>query len=123
MGKTRYCRSVAPPDQFMEVNCEKCPEPYLKGLDPTKITAILFDEAKPAMVIKCKKLFMAPNCWLTMGTSNTNCNSYTVWVHRCKMMICSNTWEEDLAKLSSEDQAWITNNSFFYRATEKLYVE
>ena len=79
-------------------------------------------EATPKTVIRCKKLFQAGASWVTLGASNTNCHAYRCWLHRVKMIICSNTWSALLEKMSPEDQEWLVSNSMHHMVTEKLWV-
>ena len=112
-GKTMWCKSIfGDPDLVLECNCAQCPEPDLRLLKPMYHKGILFDEATPKMVIAQKKLFQAPPCDVTLGMSTTNCHSYKVYVSGLGLMICSNTWEELIAKMdSAADREWLQDNS------------
>ena len=74
---------------------------------------VLFDEASPEMVIKQKKLFQAPPCFVELGCSTTNCHSYKVLVSGTKLVICSNGWTEQVSKMKLDaDKSWLHHNSF-----------
>ena len=42
---------------------------------------------------------------------STNCFSYTVYVHGVRMVLCSNTWQDEMTALSSGDAEWIKDSS------------
>ncbi len=74
------------------------------------------------MVMKQKVLFQGPPLWLKLGQSATNCHAYDTFTSGVKMIICSNTWSEELKELSEEDQDWLVENSFYYNTgSQPLY--
>ena len=122
-GKTQLAKSLCrSPISFLEVDCSSCVEPLLKEYEPLVHEVILFDEANPEMVVRCKKLFQAGASWVTLGASNTNCHAYRCWLHRVRMVICSNTWSGLLDGMSPEDQEWLTSNSMHHQVTEQLWI-
>ena len=122
-GKTQFAKSLSrSPDAFMEVDCSSSVEPLLKDYKPLVHEVILFDEATPAMVIRSKKLFQAGASWVTLGQSSTNCHAYSCWLHRVRMVVCSNNWTRLLAEMSVEDQEWLNTNSFYHSVNEPLWV-
>ena len=83
---------------------------------------ILFDEIHPAQVAAQRLLFQAGTSFVALGCSSTNCFSYTVYVHRVRMVLCSNTWAEELAALTSEDRDWIRRNSVVQEISEPCWI-
>ena len=125
-GKTQWCKGLfGDPDSVFECNCAQCPEPDLRLFRPMVHKGILFDEATPKMVIAQKKLFQAPPCDVTLGMSVTNCHSYRVFVSGIGLMICSNTWDELVAKMDIDaDREWLQDNSIVVNVgTRKLWVQ
>lgn len=114
-GKSVWCRWLfGCPDLVLETNCAACPEPDLRKFNPLVHKGILFDEAKPTMVLSQKKLFQAPAEEVELGCSTTNCFSYKVFVSGVALMICSNTWKSDLHDLKlREDREWLEDNSVY----------
>ena len=111
-GKTRYCKGLlGNPDVVFEVNCANCKEPDLRGFRPLYHKLILYDEATPQMVLAQKKLFQSPPVRVMLGQSTTNCHAYSVFVSGIGMMVCSNTWTEQLQLLSDRDKSWLEDNS------------
>lgn len=90
---------------------------------PLEHKAILFDEASCAMVLRKKKLFQAGAHWVSMAQSTTNCYSYTIWAHRKYLVICSNSWTSELARLKPASRAWLQKNSVHVMVTEPLWQE
>ena len=109
--------------EVYEVNCANGQEPDLRTFSHFRHKVILFDEATPEMVLRQKKLFQAPNCFIQLGTSTTNCHAYTVFPSGTGLVVCANTWMERLRLLSPADQEWITTNSFVEHIAEPLFLE
>ena len=82
---------------------------------------VCFDEAKPSMIIRVKKLAQAGVDMARLGQSATNQVSYQVWFHRVKLVICANGWEVQLRDLPPEDVAWLKKNSVYVKVTEPLF--
>ena len=98
--------SLFPPTKALELNCAVCPEPDLKEYDPLAIDLILFDEANTNKVLQHRQLFQAPDAFVGLGSSLTNCHAYKVWSRRKKLVIASNNWATQLNKLPPEDRVW-----------------
>ena len=122
-GKTQFAKSLAPPDEVYEVNMACAPEADLRTYDPLVHTVIVYDECSPEQVIRQKKLFQAGASSVLLGASGTNCHAYHVWVHRKKMVICSNVWAWNLQRLPAVDAEWLNANSTVVRVEERLYEE
>ena len=122
-GKTSFVRMLTgDPSEVFEVNCASGQEPDLRPFRHFKHKHILFDEATPELVLNQKKLFQAPNCFIQMGTSTTNCHAYTVYVSGTGLVVCANTWMERLRCLSPADQEWLESNSFAAHIAEPLFA-
>ena len=123
-GKTRYAMHLfGDVSRTLELNCAAASEPDLRTFDPEHHSAVLFDEASAAMVLKQKKLFQAPPCWIQLGASTTNCHSYEVVMAGCKMIICSNRWDEELEALGEADREWLNANSVKVRVDDPFWIE
>ena len=112
-GKTYFTKwMLGAPDRVFETNCASCPEPELRDFNALYHQIILFDEAAPQMVIKQKKLFQAPPCFVELGCSTTNCHAYRVLLTGIRLVICSNGWSEEVAAMRSQaDRDWLHDNS------------
>ena len=112
-GKTYFAKwMLGKPQRVFETNCAACPEPELRDFRALYHQAILFDEASPTMVLRQRKLFQAPACFVELGCSVTNCHAYRVCVGGIRLIICSNGWTEAVAALESQaDQDWLNHNS------------
>ena len=97
-------------------------EPDLREYDPTEIDLILLDEMPVAGILRQKKLFQCPPALVQLGTSATNAFSYQVWLHQKLLVVCTNTWFEELQKLGAADRNWLVDNSVVVHVTEPLYV-
>ena len=122
-GKTQFAKSLAPLDEVYEVNMACAPEADLRTYDPLVHTVIVYDECSPEQVIRQKKPFQAGASSVLLGASGTNCHAYHVWVHRKKMVICSNVWAWNLQRLPAVDAEWLNANSTVVRVEERLYEE
>ena len=111
------------PGEVLEVNCASGQEPDLRTFSHFRHKIILFDEATPEMVLRQKRLFQAPNCFIQLGTSTTNCHAYTVFLSGTGLVVCANTWMERLCRLSPADQEWINTNSFVAHVAELLWLD
>ena len=47
--------------------------------------------------------------------------AYTLWMHRRKLVICSNTWSQELKRLPDEDAEWIRKNSIHLIQHKPMY--
>ena len=124
-GKTVWVKwMLGNPDLVFEANCACCPEPDLRNFSHFQHKVILFDEASPELVITQKKLFQSPPCFVKLGMSTTNCHSYDVFVSGTMMVICSNTWQEDLESMKKPgDRAWLVENSIVVNVgADKLWL-
>ena len=106
------------------LDCADAVVPALKGqFDRRHHKLILFDEAHAEMIIRCKKLFQASINPTTYGSSATNCNIHTVWLHGIKLVVASNVWSAELDHMPSADKNWICDNYFYVHVDRKLWVD
>ena len=121
LGKTQFALSLAPAGRALELNCVTGNEPDLREYDPTEIDLILLDEMPAKGILQQKKLMQCPPALVQLGTSATNAFSYQVWVHQKLLVICTNTWFEELVKLGEGYRNWLLSNSVVVHVTEPLY--
>ena len=125
-GKTVWSKwRLKDPSVVYYTNCAHCVEPDLRKLDLVKHKIILMDEASPQMAINQKLLMQAPPEWIKLGCSTTNMYSYDVMISGIRIIICSNTWTEDLRAMPKlGDRQWLTVNSFHVNIDGmKLWME
>ncbi len=124
-GKTQFARELMDDEEgdYLEIDCSGATEPDARDFVALKHKLIIFDEGSPSMVVRCKKLFQAGNCWVRLGQSATNCFAYKVWPHRVRMVICTNRWESCVSDMNEEDQEWLQSNSFYYKVEDKLWID
>ena len=84
---------------------------------------MLFDEIRAGIVARQRKLFQACAAEVQLGCSATNCHSYTVFLYRVKLVLCSNGWAASMQELCEEDQAWLRENMVYVAAQEPLWYE
>ena len=81
---------------------------------------ICFDEATVRWCLDNKKMLQGPEMPLTMGDSNTGCHSYTVELNGIMMVVCSNSWTEELKEPGSfkeGEKDYLHNISFTFMST------
>jgi len=122
MAKTAFAEHLVPRHRaFLEVNCAAGTEPDMRGFRYNEHGLILFDEINPAQVAGQRKLFQACNSELQLGCSNTNMFAYSVYAHRVRMVLASNTWSERLKELPAGDQEWLAVNCVHIVVDRPLY--
>ena len=124
-GKTVFARHLlGEPHRALETNCAACPEPDLRRFKPFHHEVIVFDEASCNMVLQQRKLFQAPAVEVELGCSTTNCYRYRAFVSGVRMVICSNTWVQDAARLEPLAlQDWLRQNSFVLQISEPMFAD
>jgi hypothetical protein len=126
VGKSEYALSLVNRGAALRLNCMNVQHPPLRGFCDTVHKLIVFDEASVRMVLDNRLLFQAPNDHVQVGTSPTNKDVYSVYLHYCHCVVTSNTWKrqmDTLQKEAPEDWDWISANSVHYVCEEKLYAE
>ena len=123
-GKTVFARHLlGEPHRALETNCAACPEPDLRRFKPFHHEVIVFDEATCKMVLQQRKLFQAPAVEVELGCSTTNCYRYRAFVSGVRMVICSNTWVQDAARLPPALQDWLRQNSYVLEISEPMFAD
>ena len=125
MGKTQYARSLVEPaaSEIYEVNCSSGKEPDMRSFVWSRHKLILFDESHPAMVTQQRLLFQAGTSYLQLGSSATNCHSYSVYVHRTPMVLCTNSWQQEVRDLVQEDREWLEANAVVVNITVPCWLD
>ena len=96
VGKTSFCKALVNANEYVELNCsalESAPNLRTVGLD-TKL--ICFDEASVGWALAHKKVLQGPDTPVTMGDSTTGCYAYSVQLNGVYMVICSNSWYQEI---------------------------
>ena len=120
-GKTRFAANLTSADKFLNIDCSSATEPDLRIFDRHQHDVVLFDEARPEMILRVKKLAQASVDQVRLGQSATNVNSYVVWFHRVKLVVASNVWASQLKQCSPEDAAWLIKNSVYVFVDSPLH--
>ena len=81
------------------------------GIGEVHLDVVVFDELSGRHVIDQKKLFQYANGPIELGCSTTNCHAYTVYVHKKKFVICTNTWQADIDGMPHCDRSWLVSNA------------
>ena len=123
LGKTEYARAIHGPDHTLELNCANCGHsPDLRQHSPLTHKVVLFDEAAPAMVAANRKLFQAPAAWVDLGHSPTGRDVYRVLLCGSILIVCSNGWSAQCARLkSADDRDWLSKNSVVVEISEPMW--
>ena len=121
-GKTEFAMAKCGPDTLV-VNCHNVVEPDLRKFKGAHIhSAIILDEGGPRLLALHRDLLQATRRDITLGHSQTNMYTYTVNLYRVKIIITSNAWYDDLAKLSQGDQDWIAGNTVMLDVDSTTYI-
>jgi len=124
LGKTEYVKPLFGVARTLELNCANCGNyPNLRGHDPDVHDCVLFDEGTMGMVLSNRKLFQAPASWVDFGHSPTGRDVYRVFLGDSVIVISSNKWSEEYAKLTLEsDRNWITENQVLVYVTGPMFA-
>lgn len=120
-GKTRFAANMTTPDRFLNIDCSSATEPDLRSFVRGKHDVVLFDEGRPQLILRAKKLAQASVDEVRLGQSATNVNSYKLWFHRIKLVVASNVWASSLKQLDPVDSAWLTANSIYIFVDSPLH--
>ena len=121
VGKTVWARFLAVPGHVLELNCASARFANFRDYDPDVHEVCILDEASPELILTERKLFQAGPQLVDLGNSTTGCYTYSVWVWRLKMVVCSNRWSRQLEALAPDDKAWIEANSVHIPVTTQLW--
>ena len=98
--------------ECLEINCSGevlCPD--LREFDSEVNGGILFEEASLQLIIKQKKIFQAGNKPVKLGQTTSAQFAYEVSIHKTKIIVANNTYEQEIKMLSACDRKWILENS------------
>ena len=124
LGKTAFARSLKEPGtEYLELNCSANSDPDLRSYRWTLHSLIIFDEISPAQVANQRKLFQASATPIDLGTSSTQIYSYKVYVHRKRMVLCSNNWTRALSMMPYDAAEWVRANTVVVEVTEPMWDE
>ena len=123
LAKTAFAMSLVGPGEGVEICCSNVDDepPLQAAYSPIKHNLILFDEMKPALMIRNKRLFQGPPTRVILGATRTNKYTYAAFVFRKRMVVGSNCWAEELAKLPEGDQKWIRANTIYLNVTTPMF--
>ena len=111
------------PTAILELNCAPCVDPPLADFNAAKHRLVLMDEGTVEMVLRNRKLFQCPNARVQLGTSATNCFSYSVYLNDCMLVVCSNSWAFRLSRTMCEGAGWVEANQIYVHVSEPLWVK
>ena len=124
LGKTVFARSLSQtPERVLEINCAAGKEPDLRAYRIRHHDVIVFDEINPTQVLDQRKLFQSCAAPVQLGSSATNCHSYTVFVWQKLLVLCSNDWEVQVGLCSAAEQDWLGKNSVLLQVEAPMWVE
>ena len=109
-GKTEFVRGLFSLGAVLELNCSNLKDICLDGFDCLRHRAILWDEANAALVSNNRKVFQHPQCEVDLGHSPTGQHVRRYFLGNCCSIITTNKWYQDVAKLPSGDQEWLSAN-------------
>ena len=87
------------------------------------MTSCFFGEICARIVAQQRKFSQECAAEVQLGCSATNCHSYTVFLFRVKLVLCSNSWAGSMEEHSEEDQAWLRENMVYVAVQEPLWCE
>ena len=121
LGKTEFARRLlGDAAMTFEINMAGSNDFCLRNFVPLQHRLILWDEARPQLVLQQRKLFQCPAAWIDLGASPTGALVYRVWVNDCLMVICSNNWSWLVDQCQAADAAWICANQVLVQVTTSL---
>jgi hypothetical protein len=125
LGKTQFAKSLAASHSaILEINCGACIEPDLRMFRHAQHKYILFDEIRPHVVLRQRKLFQAGPCLVDLGASATNRFGYRKCLYKTMLILSTNIWSEDLEDkdMSQGDRSWLQANSVLVRVDAPLWT-
>ena len=126
MGMTTFVQTalVEHPTEALILNCSDVDGPVLQAnFDSTKHLLVLFDEAPVEMITRNKRIFQPDLTPVTVDSSLTSRPTCAMWLHGTKMVVCSNSWREQVRGLSDMDRNWIEQNSVYVYVDSPLWTE
>ncbi len=124
LGKTQFGLSLTPKDMsYLELNCAGGGPIDLRGFKYGVHGLILYDEIVPEQVLAQRKAFQASPSEVQLGQSATSIYSYTVFLYKVRMVLCSNKWSSLMRTLPKDDHDWLESNMVYISVTETLFAK
>lgn len=120
-GKTEFVRGLFALGAVLELNCANLKDICLDGFDCLRHRAILWDEASASLVSNNRKVFQHPLCTVDLGHSPTGAHVRRYFLGNCCSVITTNSWYDDLKKLSASDQKWLEANMIVFDVEQPLW--
>ena len=121
LGKTMFAKSLFGQESTLVVPSQKVTIPDLHDFKRRKHKAIVFDEIESPCVAANKQIFQANSDVAILGQSPTGDYIYKRLLYGTAMILCTNTWMENIDRASSEEE-WLLTNAIVVECTEKLWV-
>ena len=121
LGKTQFVKDLFPPGKVLELNCAGLTSVCLPGFNALEHQCLFWDEGSPKLVAQNRKVFQHPCCWVDLGHSPTAQHVYKVYLNDCMSVVATNSWHEEMSKLSRSDQDWLVENSLVLKITMPLW--
>ena len=121
-GKTEFVRGLFPLGAVFELNCANMKDICLDGFDCLQHRCILWDEGAAALVAHNRKVFQHPLCEVDLGHSPTGQHVRRFFLGHCCSVIATNKWHEDVKKLPSGDQEWLSANMVVFDVEQPLWM-
>ena len=121
-GKTEFVRGLFPLGAVFELNCANMQDICLDGFDCLQHRCILWDEGAAALVAHNRKVFQHPLCEVDLGHSPTGQHVRRFFLGHCCSVIATNKWHEDVKKLPSGDQEWLSANMVVFDVEQPLWM-
>jgi hypothetical protein len=123
VGKTEYARSLFAVGSLLELNCAGVVDVCLSSFDAEQHRAIFWDELSAKVVVKNRKVFQHPSCFVELGHSPTAQHVQHYWLNDCVSIIATNRWYEDLHQVKSQqDQRWLGENSIVLSVDSPMFL-
>ena len=97
--------------KVLELNCVGVEVVCLAGFDALYHECLLWDEASPKLVVKNRKVFQHPACWVDLGHSPAGAHVVHVFLNDSCSVIATNSWHEEVEKLTQTEQDWLAANA------------
>ena len=124
-GKTLWALYVkGNPLKVLYINCANCIHPDMSKFSYFEHEVVVLDEADTKLVIANKTLLQATPQFVQMGSSATNCHSYSVFAAGTIFIICTNNWESELSDWDEANRGFLEDNCTHVNiGKKKMYIE
>ena len=119
-GKTTFARKLYGQHRTLVCQCQSAIEPPLRTFDRSLHRCIVFDEASAKWVVSHKSVFQAGLDACLLGQSKTNSLTYSVWLHGVPLIVCTNSWMNDVD--TQADRDWLDSNSTVVEVKKKMWL-